>query len=133
MSGKTTRRTTPAVRTNDDDDNEVHGSRDALRAALLASAKPASKLLKFRGQKVEVRQPSVEAVLNQSKVDEEGRRSGPVDMLIQCLYVPGTNERLFEEGDRDALMNMPFSDELTDIFNTLTDLGKANFPEQKRG
>lgn len=133
MSGKTPRRASASVRTDDDHEHQPGSSpRDAMRAALLASAKPEYKILPFRGQKVEVRQPSVESVLNQSKVDEEGRKVGPIEMLIQCLYIPGTNERIFEDTDRDVLLNMPFTEDLTDIFNALTSLGKANFPERKR-
>lgn len=109
--------------------------RDAIRSKTLGAEKNfASTTLEVHGEDVEVRQPtvagkgriiqkcklSVDDMPEQGESDEESNEQIAQVMMqkvnmsemktwaaIYCTYVPGTDERVFDEVDFDALMKQP--------------------------
>lgn len=110
-------------------------ARNALRGALLSGPHLARKRypLDFFGQKIEIVQPSVSDVAKLS----EGKGAGEinislVDVLIDYAYVPGTDEKVFEEGDKDVLKGLPFGPEMTALSDLLGDLYGGSIKEKEK-
>jgi len=86
--------------------------RNGIRAAIFAN-KPKSEIVDFLGTKVEVRQPPLGVILDRSG-DSDGdaeigdNRGNTVKMFCQYIFVPGTNEKVFEPSDFEGLMELPF-------------------------
>jgi hypothetical protein len=107
--------------------------RDALRAKTVGSAKQfRSEIVTVGGEEIEVRQLSVRDRLD---VYNRSTKNGVLDPLqfqiwavISTAFVPGTNERLFEDGDYDSLVDQPtgnFIDKLSEAaINMLNVEGK---------
>ncbi len=87
--------------------------RDQLRAVTVGSKNVfKSKVLEHRGLKFEIRQPSIAGrkELRKKLIDEEGSFDvfdALVWMVILYTFVPGTNERVFDEEDYDTLVAQP--------------------------
>lgn len=83
--------------------------RNAIRSKVF-SQKPKSKLVPLEdgnedGPKVEVRQPRVGDMID--GMDAPSGRHRIARMIINSCYVPGTEEKVFDEADFDMLMDMP--------------------------
>jgi hypothetical protein len=87
------------------------------------SAKPESQLIEAFGTTFELRQPSLAVVLDTQQ--KEDRKEQVAAMLVQFAYVPGTNEKVFEEGDLDEIINLPFNSDMQKIQNAIADLTGA--------
>lgn len=117
----------------------------AIRDALMAERikRPMSKRITIAdGVEAELRQPTVRqrdeifAAAGMVVGASGGMRVGrmAVEACIACLYVPGTNEHVFDEEDRDTLLGMAaggFVQEVgTDVVSWATEvapaLGKAS-------
>lgn len=103
-------------------------TRSTIRNALFnhERSKQRSKVIDFFGTQVEVRQPTLGTVLN-TKQDADGNtsRDGIIQSIIENVYVPRTQERVFEEADADALRALPFGQDMqrmTAAFNELSDI-----------
>lgn len=95
-------------------------SRDALRAKLLKSKQFRFEEIVLFGAKVEVRQPSVGAILDAQ--ENPDRKAAIVDMLIGYCYVPGTKEKIFDEGDRAAILQWPFGEDMVRLSRTIENM-----------
>lgn len=98
-------------------------ARDALRGAALKSRVANSLVVEFEGNQYEVRAPSVRdrssvfALAGVLDVDASSKKKGQpvrvdsarlqVAAVVQCTFVPGGDERLFELSDFEALLNEP--------------------------
>jgi hypothetical protein len=79
--------------------------RNALRAKVLNN-KPTHKIVELDdGTKIEVRQTTVGQMLD--AVSEENTKKRMATVLIESCYVPGTDEKVFEDADFEVLMGMP--------------------------
>jgi len=104
--------------------------RDKIRTAVFSAA-PDTRVIQFFGQDVEVRQPSLEDLINSEAVED--RRKAAVAMLIKYTYVPGTSERVFEEADGDSLLALPFNADMRRLQQAVNELmGIADIEEQER-
>lgn len=92
-------------------------SRAELRTSIFKSEnlQPKTEVVTFFGEEVEVRQPSMNTILNFRNADEADRKTQMVDMLIEYVFVPGTNEKVFETADKDQLLQMPFGQDMTGL------------------
>lgn len=87
--------------------------RDDLRAATLgAKAEFKKEIVSFGGVELELRQPSVKQRKDLFKrcMDENGRVEAMEYLtwgVLYCTFVPGTNERVYDDTDYDALMEKP--------------------------
>ena len=104
-------------------------TRQELRNKLLGHApKPMRKELTLFGQIIELQQPTLRAILAAQDIVDTKERS--IDMIIGYSYVPGTDEHIFEAGDKEMILNWPFNNELIDIQLAIAeltgvDVGKA--------
>jgi len=104
---------------NDKNETEpVSLTRDQLRAKIFAAdnKKGKSKVVNFFGTEIEVRQPTVGQVTDYTKDGKEN--ISLITMLINHTFVPGTNDRVFEESDADGLKELPFTEDM----RTITDV-----------
>ena len=93
--------------------------RDSIRAKIFA-AKPKSELLEdFYGTTIEIRQPSLEVALEARNTEQTEYL---YSVLVDYAFVPGTNERVFELADVEAIRALPFGDEMTRLLSTVNRL-----------
>lgn len=105
-------------------------ARNNIRSAIF-SQKPRSKIIKVAGADVELRQPllgQLYAELETDVVESTNKKSIVVKMLLDYCYVPGTDEKVFEDTDKEALMALPFNKDWQDLqteINSLLDLDES--------
>ena len=97
-------------------------TRDELRAALLGKpAAPKSVLITVFGVEIELRQPTLAAIMK-TREESGGTAARAVGMIIEYAYVPGTDDHVFEDTDRDQILQWPFGEDLTLINQSIADL-----------
>jgi len=102
--------------------------RDALRSKLLGNApKAETKIVKLFGQDVELRQPTLASILEAQDTEDIKKRS--VDMIVRYAYVPGTNERIFEDSDAAVILEWPFNRDLVSMQKAIGDLTGVDISE----
>lgn len=106
-------------------------TRDDIRAKVFAKKDLKSKTLDFFGTQIELRQPKLSDILQAQQEaanqQEDGISSAVVNILLQYAYVPGTSEKVFEEADKAALLELPFDENLIGVTEALEELTKVNF------
>lgn len=99
--------------------------RNNLRASFFA-AKPSSKMVKLAGGfEVEVRQPTVGEGLEMAMMEDV--KSRILRMFTDHVYVPGTDEKVFDDSDAEILMQQPNAGDykaIQEAINELMDLNK---------
>lgn len=96
--------------------------KDALRAKLFAT--PELERIKYtlNGVDIEMRMPLTGEVLDysQGNVDDAGnvkrKDLSVINFLIDFAYVPGTNEKIFTQGDAPQLAALPYDAALQKIY-----------------
>ncbi len=93
-------------------------TRDEIRGSIFNNVQQRreGREIDFFGQKIELRAPSLGAIINREGV------INAVTILIENSYIPGTDEKVFEEADRDALMKLPFNADLMSVARALEEL-----------
>lgn len=83
--------------------------KDDIRSKILSSdsKKGKAEVIKFFGTEIEIRQPTLRDLVNYAGKE----KTSFVDTLLEYAYVPGTNEKVFEEADRDGLLDLPFGED----------------------
>lgn len=110
-------------------------TRDEIRSATVGSKKNFRKeTLLYNGMEIEFRQPTVrlrKEIHDKSQVEGKENDVSKVDIwaymvwsVIFCSFVPKTNEKVFEEGDFENLMEQPaggfvdeFSTKISELLN----------------
>lgn len=95
-------------------------SRDEIRSKIFANAKPKSKTTTFFGAKIELRQPPMSVVMELQAYED--RTAAAAQMIVNYSYVPGTNEKVFDEADLNLIGNMPFGHDLAQINTVIAEL-----------
>lgn len=96
-------------------------TRDEIRAKLLGKTPLAeSKMITLFGMDIELKQPSLEAILRTRDIGDNVTRA--VDMIIEYAYVPGTDEHVFESADREMMLRWPFGTDLTKLNEAIAEL-----------
>jgi hypothetical protein len=54
------------------------------------------------------------------------------DMIIHYAYVPGTDEKIFEPGDRDTIIQWPFGEDLQLLQGAITELTGVNMDKAEK-
>lgn len=94
-------------------------TRDEIRAKVLG-AKPLVKVVEnFFGVTVELRQPDLGTILN---AREEDQSNQVTRMLTQFTFVPGTEEKVFEDADADALIKLPFGEQMQRFIDAMNEI-----------
>jgi hypothetical protein len=94
-------------------------TREMARAKIF-SARPKFEVLEdFFGVDLELRQPSLEVALQARNTEET---EYVYSMLLDYAFLPGTNEKVFEEEDIDNLRQLPFGEEMTRLMTAVNKL-----------
>jgi len=96
--------------------------RDELRAQIFANAKPKSLEMEFFGAQIELRQPPMEVVLQTQQAAAEDRAFAAASMVVRYAFVPGTNDRVFDDADIDLIKAMPFGKDMATLNTKITEL-----------
>ncbi len=110
-------------------DVNSQSSRDELRAKIFTSKPISSLIVDFFGGKIELKQPTLRAILDAQSEDSD--QKGVASMLVRFCYVPGTNERVFEDTDMDTLLDMPFGPEMIAVQEAISKLTGVNVTQAK--
>lgn len=98
--------------------------RDSMRSQILGATKAKSILCTFFGVEVEIRQPSLGEIL---LAEEETTKSAQaVAMVVKYCYVPGTDDKVFEAADYEALLLLPFGDDFVRVQKAIAQLTNVN-------
>lgn len=108
--------------------NEM-SARDKIRAQVFQSRKPKAKVIEFFDAEIELRQPTLGAILDAA--NEEERRAAIIDTLVNYAYVPGTDEKVFEDTDADSFKAMPWGADFQRVAKTLEEITELNFLDKK--
>ncbi len=98
----------------------VNEARDSIRAGIFSSKKFRSKIINLFGQEVEIRQPSVGQVLSSRDTDDQKLMF--ITLLCQYAYVPGTDDRVFEDADVEAIEEWPIGPWFKEFNDAIVDL-----------
>src|SRR5215472_7787465 len=101
--------------------------RDRLRAELLKTRPVSSKIVTFFGQKIEIKQLTLAAVIDARK-DYDDQQAALINILLRYAYVPGTNELIFEDTDAESLLALPFGGDFVELTNAISELTSLSFP-----
>lgn len=90
-------------------DRPIILTREQIRAAMFSdvNAKPKVINYEFLSQKLEWRCPTLKEM--QEARDAAENENLMVRLIINHSYIPGTEEKVFEDGDYKTIMNMPLS------------------------
>ena len=105
--------------------------RDELRGKIFAHRALKTETINIFGQDVEIRQPTLGQLLGAR--DEPDKRRAVVKLMIEYTFVPGTNERVFEDADYESIINMPFGDDLVKVNQAINRMTSINVEEAKNG
>lgn len=102
-----------------------NATRDAIRAKVFAY-KPLKKVvINIFGADIELRQPTLGSIMDAR--DAENTNAGVIDTLIQYAYIPGTDEKVFEDTDAEAFKQLPADTWIQTVADALTKLSDVNF------
>lgn len=110
-------------------------SRNDIRAAMFSQErkKAASEEITLFGEKVELRQPTLAQVNRLARASANDTKvPHVVRVLIEYCYIPGTDEKVFEEGDANMLAEMPSGSWLNDFNTALEKLAGVNVKEAEK-
>ncbi len=104
-------------------------ARDILRSATVgASVVKNHKIVEWNGHNFEVRSPTLKQQKHLKKVSTDPKTKDQDAMkalchgIIECVYIPGTDEKVFEPSDVDNMMDRGISDFIGVFMKTLADL-----------
>lgn len=104
--------------------------RQELRDKLFTSAKRESIKITFFGQEIELRQPDVGSIIDDAANPD--KKSTSIHMLVDYAYVPGTDEKVFDEADIEVLRSMPWGKDFTTLTGHLRKLTGLEIEEQEK-
>ncbi len=85
-------------------------TRDEIRARIFG-AKAKSYPLTFFGAKIELREPPTGELLEMQQVNDEDKKAGMTMMMCRYVFTPD-GQKVFEEADADAIMDLPFGEDM---------------------
>lgn len=119
---------------NTNTNTNTPASRDQVRAAIF-SAKGQQRVIPFLGgTQIELRAPDLGSVLDARQAMMDNPKEASAQTLVRYTYVPGTNERVFEDTDVDSILALPFGPELKGAFDAINDIlgiGSADQNKQR--
>ena len=96
-------------------------TRAQLRDGLLGNVpKAKTRIIQLFDMPIELHQPTLRSILDNQAIEDTKQRG--TKMIIEYSYVPGTNERIFDDADREMIHNWPFTGELVDLQMAIADL-----------
>ena len=96
-------------------------TRDEIRAVLLGKTPLAKTVpIKIFGIDIELIQPTLASIMETREEDDAKTRAA--DMIIKYAYVPGTDQLIFEDTDREMILRWPFGEDLLALQQAITEL-----------
>lgn len=104
-------------------------NRQDIRAKIFASRQPKAERITFYGTEIEIRQPLIGSIYGrpETESDEEAAQYTSIRMLIEYAFVPGTDERVFDDADLDSLLTLPMESDMLEALRAIGRLTGANF------
>lgn len=93
-------------------------TRDQIREQIF-NTKPMVKQITFMGVEVDLREPPMDVVLDFQASDAENRKFQVAKMMQNYVYVPGTEDPVFEDGDVEAILKLPFGRDMQLLQNEI--------------
>jgi hypothetical protein len=109
----------------------VAPDRNQLRATILKSRQAKRELVDFFGGQIEIKQPLLGDIIAAQNNDD--REAAVIDTLIKYAVVPGTDERVFEDGDAETLKGQPFGKDFLAVTAAIGRLTDVDFLDKKPG
>lgn len=100
--------------------------RDRIRAEILKSRPPQSKIITFFGEQIEIKQLTLGAILDAGK--EEDTQGALISTLVKYAFIPGTDIRVFDPEDLESLKALPFGGDFVGLADAIQELTKVSFP-----
>lgn len=113
---------------------ENNDMRAAVRAAIFDKENrlPRSEPVTLFGQKLELRQPTLAQISKMGQVDPKDKTPGIVKIMIEHLYMPGSNEKVFDIADADMLASMPAGPWLDEVNSAMEKLSGVDVQEAEK-
>ncbi len=90
---------------------EPKTKRDEIRSKIFSSKAFKREEVEVYGTTIEVRQAPLGRVLDLQGMFGEDKKSAISLALIEFVMVPGTDEPVFDEGDVELILGLPFGDD----------------------
>jgi len=116
------------------DDGDDAPSRDVLRAKLLASVRRKNWNVRIRGVELEIRQPMMAEMLQNrpGRSPDASTAHSLAYFLIDNAFIPGTEIKVFEEGDVDTILNTwMFDEEVTGLTRVMGEMTGGTLEQNK--
>jgi len=104
-------------------------ARDEIRAKIFSGKNIRKEFLTLFGAEIELRQPSLGEMLDFQQMPD--RKYAIAGMLIAYSFVPGTNEKVFEDTDVESILTLPFGPEMVEVSNAITRLTSVEVQVQE--
>ncbi len=130
---------------------EAKTIREKLRASTLGRSTRKTRIISIDGPdgplEVEVRSPSIAArqrAQDAGRIEVSAENNVPkvtmgavnhysIELMIECVYVPSTGQKLFEPADREALLDESMSGWLAELSNAMLAAHKEMADEAPKG
>ena len=63
--------------------------------------------------------------------NDDDRKAAMVDMIIEYAYVPGEQDRVFEDADMDTLLSMPWGEDFVRVNDAISKLTGLDIGEEE--
>ncbi len=104
-------------------------TRVEMRKRIFAHQKRDSKIVTLKGVKMEIRQPTLGDILD---AQEKESKDAILDLIISYCYKPGTEERVFEDGDQEGLKQLVLTPEIAAINEAIADMTNVSVADQEK-
>lgn len=104
-------------------------TRGEARAKIFASKQRKTEIIEFQDVMLELRQPLLGDILKAQ--GSENREAAVIETLVNYAYLPGTDEKVFEDTDKEGLLAMPFGADFIRVSQALERLTEVNFLDKK--
>lgn len=94
--------------------------REQMRGTIFSTRKARKEIVQFAGQNIEVRSPSLGAVMDSR--DEPNTKRMIARMIVNYCYVPESDVKIFEEADIEAIIAMPFDEDFVRLNKAIQSL-----------
>lgn len=112
--------------------NGTGSSVEVLKSRIFSSVNKRlrSEKVEFFGAQIEVRQATVGETLDMRLGDDD--RPMLIHVLLNYVYVPGTQEKVFSEADVDQLQSLPYGPEMEMVMSAWRKLTQVNVGEAEK-
>ena len=106
------------------DKENVSVPRDTIRSKIFSAKNKhrKSKIIDFMGEDVEVRQPTVKQVQELAKEARKEDSDAVLLSIMEYCYIPGTDDKVFEDADRDSLLGLPVGEWLNNLNKAIEEM-----------